>query len=85
MGALRLYDHDMAENVWLPASGVPWFMTIFGRDSQPIKTIASNQGHLLWSGIVPPARAEDVARRFFEEHLWSGWGIRTLSAASPAY
>jgi glycogen debranching enzyme len=52
---------------------------------QPIKTVASNQGHLLWSGIVPRARAEQVVRRFFEEDMWSGWGIRTLSAANPAY
>ena len=33
MGALRLYDHDFAPDVWLPAAGVPWFVTIFGRDS----------------------------------------------------
>ena len=33
MGALRLYDQDFAPDVWLPAAGVPWFVTIFGRDS----------------------------------------------------
>lgn len=33
MGALRLYDHDFAPDVWVPAAGVPWFVTIFGRDS----------------------------------------------------
>lgn len=27
-------------------------------DKQPVKTIASNAGHLLWSGIVRPERAE---------------------------
>jgi glycogen debranching enzyme len=59
----------------------------FGLDPQkrPIKTVALNQGHLLWSGIVPPARAAQVVRRFFEDDMWSGWGIRTLSAANPAY
>ncbi len=59
----------------------------FGLDpeKQPIKTVGSNPGHLLWSGIVPPARAEQVVRRFFEDDMWSGWGIRTLSAANPAY
>ena len=33
IGALRLRDHDFAPDVWIPAAGVPWFVTIFGRDS----------------------------------------------------
>lgn len=54
-------------------------------DKQPVKTIASNAGHLLWSGIVRPNRAERVVRRLCEPDMWSGWGIRTLSARHPAY
>ena len=59
----------------------------FGLDPEkkPIRTIASNAGHCLWSGIASPERAARVVRRFFEPDLWSGWGIRTLSAANPAY
>ena len=48
-------------------------------------SVASNAGHLLWSGIVPRARAVSVARRLMAEDMWSGWGVRTLSSAHPAY
>ena len=46
---------------------------------------ASNSGHLLWSGIVPQARAQLVADRLMAGDMWSGWGVRTLSATHAAY
>jgi glycogen debranching enzyme len=55
------------------------------REKQPVKTVASNVGHCLWSGILRPDHAERVVRRFFEDDLWTGWGIRTLSARNPAF
>lgn len=54
-------------------------------EKQQVKTVASNAGHLLWSGIVRPDRAERVVRRLREPDMWSGWGIRTLSERHPAY
>ena len=45
----------------------------------------SNPGHLLWAGALEPARAERVAGRLFEEDLWSGWGLRTLSNRARRY
>jgi len=58
-----------------------------GLDSnkQQIRSIASNAGQLLWSGIVTPERAHQVVQRLFQPDLWCGWGIRTLSAKHPAY
>jgi glycogen debranching enzyme len=50
-----------------------------------VMTIASNPGHLLWSGIVPPDRAARVVARLMAPDMNSGWGIRTLSSLHPAY
>lgn len=52
---------------------------------RPIQTVASNAGHLLTYEAIDPERAKLVARRLFEDDLWSGWGIRTLAASHPAY
>ncbi|MGC1676158.1 MAG: glycogen debranching N-terminal domain-containing protein [Candidatus Binataceae bacterium] len=54
-------------------------------DKHPVRTIASNPGHLLWSGIVTPEHAARVVKRLMQSDMWSGWGIRTLSADNPAY
>jgi len=54
-------------------------------DKKPIKSIASNPGHCLWSGIASPEHAAKVVKRFFEPDMWSGWGIRTISSQNPAY
>jgi glycogen debranching enzyme len=50
-----------------------------------VRTLASNMGHLLWSGIADPARAAAVVERLMEPHLFTGWGTRTVSSEQPAY
>lgn len=59
----------------------------FGLDPKKarIETVTSNPGHCLWSGIVRPDRAARVVARLLQPDMWSGWGIRTLSANHPAY
>ncbi|MGH9075087.1 MAG: amylo-alpha-1,6-glucosidase, partial [Acidimicrobiales bacterium] len=54
-------------------------------DKRPIRSVASNPGHLLWQHAVVPERAARVARRLLAPDMWSGWGIRTLSAAHATY
>lgn len=54
-------------------------------DKQPIASVTSNPGHLLWLRVVSPERAAAVARRLLAADMWSGWGIRTLSADHPRY
>ena len=54
MGALRLYEHDVGADVWLPAAGVPWFVALFGRDS----LIVSLQNMLVNPGFARGALAD---------------------------
>src|SRR5580692_555124 len=54
-------------------------------EKNKVLSVASNAGHCLWSGIVPPERAKQVVERLMAPDMWSGWGIRTLSAAHPAF
>jgi glycogen debranching enzyme len=54
-------------------------------EKKKVLTVASNPGHCLWSGIVPPERAGKVVRRLMAPDMWSAWGIRTLSAMHPAF
>jgi glycogen debranching enzyme len=54
-------------------------------DKKKVLTIASNAGHCLWSGIVPPERAKRVMERLTAPDMWTGWGIRTLSADHAAF
>src|SRR3984885_6642861 len=54
-------------------------------DKKKIMSVVSNPGHLLWSGIVPPERAAKVVKRLMAPDMWSGWGIRTLSADHPSF
>jgi glycogen debranching enzyme len=54
-------------------------------EKKKVLTVASNAGHCLWSGIVPLERAQKVVQRLTAPDMWTGWGIRTLSADHPAY
>ena len=55
------------------------------RHKAQIASITSNPGHCLWAGICDPERAELVGARLLAADMFTGWGIRTLSSASPHY
>jgi glycogen debranching enzyme len=54
-------------------------------DKRQVKSVASNAGHCLATGIIDGKYAPDVVRRLMAPDMFSGWGIRTLSALHPAY
>jgi glycogen debranching enzyme len=54
-------------------------------DKRQMRTIGSNAGHCLWSGIVPPERAGAVVDRLLDPALDCGWGIRTYASGQPGF
>jgi glycogen debranching enzyme len=54
-------------------------------DKKPVDSLCSNNGHLLWSGIVPQRRHAALAATLRSAALWTGWGLRTMSSADAAY
>jgi len=50
-----------------------------------VRSITSNPGHCIWSGICDLDKAHAVATRLMERDMFSGWGLRTLSTQSPNF
>jgi glycogen debranching enzyme len=71
------------QRFWMEESGT-FALALDGLKRQ-VPTVTSNAGHLLWSRVPAPAQAEGVARSLLGSDLFSGWGIRTLSAAHRVF
>ncbi len=71
------------ENFWCEDIG--FYALALDPQKQPVRTITSNAGHCLWSGIVSPERAASVVENLLQPDMFTGLGIRTLSAKNPAF
>jgi glycogen debranching enzyme len=72
------------EAFWTDARGGYYVLALDGEKRQ-VDSLCSNLGHLLWSGIVPQERVDQVVDRLMGPDLWSGWGVRTMSAADAGF
>jgi glycogen debranching enzyme len=71
------------ERFWMEDSDA-YALALDGR-KRPVRSIASNSGHLLWCGLPTLSRARRVAHRLLAEDMFSGYGLRTLSARHRSY
>ncbi|MFZ5824722.1 MAG: glycogen debranching N-terminal domain-containing protein [Bacillota bacterium] len=71
------------ETYWMESAAC--YAIALDRQKAQVQTLTSDPGHCLWSTIASPDRARAVADRLMEPHLFSGWGIRTMSAQEPGY
>lgn len=62
-----------------------FFALALDGDKNQVPTLASNMGHLLWSGIVDDSKADAVVDHIMGDRLFSGWGVRTLATGQAAF
>lgn len=71
------------EDFWLEERG--WYALALDADKRPIDALSSNVGHCLWTEIVDPDRAGQLAKHLVSSEMFSGWGVRTLASSMAAY
>jgi len=74
---------QVIDRFWLDDLGT--FALALDGHKQPLPTVTSNAGHLLWSRLPDPQHASRVARALLGPDMSCGWGIRTLSARHPVF
>jgi glycogen debranching enzyme len=91
-------DHDRAKQLlqeaadlrkkfidkfWTESTGELAFL-LDGK-KKPVRTVVSNPGHCLWMGILDKERGRIAGDRLLQPDLFTGWGLRVLSADHPSY
>jgi glycogen debranching enzyme len=62
-----------------------FFALALDNEGKQVDALSSNNGHLLWSGIVDKSKAKAVVRHIMGPRLFSGWGVRTLAEGEGRY
>jgi glycogen debranching enzyme len=68
---------------WMEEEG--FYALAIDADKRLARSITSNVGHCLATGILDDERIARVVDRLFAPDMFSGWAIRTLSAKHPSY
>ena len=68
---------------WLPDEH--FFALALDRDKQLVRSITSNVGQCITTGIIDDEHLRPVVGRLFAPDLFSGWGVRTLSTDHVSY
>jgi glycogen debranching enzyme len=75
----RRFNRDF----WVADGG--YFALALDPEGRQVDALTSNNGHLLWSGIVDKSKAKAVAGHLLGPRLFSGWGVRTLAEGEGRY
>ncbi|MGN7098942.1 amylo-alpha-1,6-glucosidase [Brevundimonas diminuta] len=78
--ALRALVED---RYWMEDEG--FYAIALDGDGEQCRAIASNAGHLLFTGLPSHERARRVTRRMLTAEFRSGWGLRTLAKGQARF
>ncbi|HEY6569323.1 MAG TPA: glycogen debranching N-terminal domain-containing protein [Candidatus Limnocylindrales bacterium] len=76
----RRFNRDF----WLADRGY-YALALDADGKSQVDSLASNNGLLLWSGIVDANKAQSVVDHLMGPRMWSGWGVRTLAEGEGRY
>jgi glycogen debranching enzyme len=71
------------EAFWIPERG--FFALALDAQKRKVDSLTSNIGHLLWSGIADPEKADSCVQHLMGDALFSGWGVRTMAVGEGSF
>ena len=71
------------DRFWMEDEG--FYAIALDGDGMPCRSIGSNAGHLLFTGLPSVERARRVTQRLLGSGFRSGWGIRTLATGQARF
>ena len=74
---------NFLHDFWMEQEGC--YCLAFEKGGQQVASITSNAAQVLWTGIATAEHARRVTDRMMKPDMFSGWGVRTLSADHPRF
>lgn len=74
---------EFNKRFWWPEE--QFFAMALDGDKNIVDSVGTNAGHCLMGDLVDPDKRKLLARRFLQDDLFSGFGVRTLSTHARAY
>ncbi len=79
----RAFKKRFNRDFWM--AGEDTFALGLDADKRPIRSVTSNAGQCLTTGIVAMGKIPRLVRRLFQPDLFSGWGLRRCSRYEIAW
>ena len=79
----ELLRAQVEERFWIEDEG--FYAIALDGNGAPCEAIASNAGHLLFTGLPSPERAARVSQRLLSGEFRTGWGLRTLARGQARF